>query len=273
MFKKYFGWLLMAAFFISLNSCSKFSRIQKSTDVEAKYKAAVEYYDAGGFYQSLQLFEELVTLFRGTQKAEITYYYYCMCYYQTGEFVVAAYHFKNFVKTFPGSKRAEQASFNNAMCYYLDSPKYSLDQSSTYEAINEFQLFVNRFPTSEKVEECNTLIDELRFKLETKEYQTAKLYYLMGKYKASVAAFKNTLKLYPNSKYKEDCLYFIMMSSYKYAEKSIKTKQSERYNSTIEAHNVLLDTYPSTKYTRDAQKVLQDSKNRLKKLDLGEDWG
>ena len=79
MLKKYSGWLLIAAFFLSLSSCSKFSKIQKSTDIEAKYLAAVEYYDAGGFYQALQLFEELVTLFRGTQKAEITYYYYCMC--------------------------------------------------------------------------------------------------------------------------------------------------------------------------------------------------
>ena len=265
--------LLIAIFFITITSCSKFSRIQKSTDIEAKYTAAVEYYDNGSYYQALQLFEELVSMFRGTEKAEITYYYYCMCYYQTGEFTVAAYHFNNFVKTFPGSEKAEQAAFNNAMCYYLDSPIYSLDQSSTFESINQFQLFVNRHPKSEKVEECNTLIDELRYKLETKEYNTAKLYFKMSRYKASVTAFKNLLKYYPATEYKEESLYYILVSSYSYADRSIKTKQSERFKNTIEAYNILMDAFPDTIYGKEAQKVLNDSKNRLKKLESEEDWG
>lgn len=265
--------LFTAVLLLGISSCSKFHKIQKSTDLEAKYNAAVKYYDAGSYYQALQLFEELVTLYRGTQKAENTYYYYCLCYYQTGEFTVAAYHFNNFVKTFPGSSRAEEAAFNNAMCYYLDSPVYSLDQTSTYDAINQFQLFINRYPKSNKVEECNTLIDELRFKLETKEFNTAKLYYKMGKFKAAVSAFKIVLKLYPSSNYKEECLYYIMQSSFSYAELSIKSKQSERYKNTIEAHNILLDTYPETKYAREAGKILDDCRTRLKKLEKEEDWG
>ncbi|HMT29855.1 MAG TPA: outer membrane protein assembly factor BamD, partial [Bacteroidia bacterium] len=133
---------------ISANSCSKFSKIQKSTDMEAKYQAAVKYYENKNYFQALQLFEELITVFRGTTKAEDTYYYYCQCYFETGEYTVAAYHFNNFNQTFPNSPRAEESLFKNAYCYYLDSPTSSLDQKNTIDAIRQFQLFINRYPQS-----------------------------------------------------------------------------------------------------------------------------
>ncbi|MFM8950029.1 MAG: outer membrane protein assembly factor BamD, partial [Bacteroidota bacterium] len=155
---KKIGTLLLVAFtVVAITSCSKFSKIQKSQDMEAKYKAAVEYYEKKNYYQALQLFEELVTVFRGTLKAEDTYYYYCMCYYLTGDFTIAAYHFNNFSQTFPNSSKAEEALFLNAYCYYLDSPTSSLDQKNTLDAIRQFQLFINRFPKSEKVAESNAL--------------------------------------------------------------------------------------------------------------------
>lgn len=55
-----------------------------------------------------------------------------------------------------------------AYCKFLDSPAYNLDQESTYDAIKELQLFVNRYPNSDRVEECNKYLDILRDKLEKK---------------------------------------------------------------------------------------------------------
>ena len=58
---------------------------------------------------------------------------------------MAAFYFKNFVRTYPTSKYAEESMFTAAYCYYLNSPAFSLDQSSTYKAIDELQLFANRY--------------------------------------------------------------------------------------------------------------------------------
>src|SRR6187402_831603 len=99
--RNYFITIITCCAIVFFASCSKFSRIQKSTDMEAKYTAAVKYYEKKRYFQALQLFEELITVFRGTVKAEDTYYYYCQCYFETGEYVVAAYHFNNFNQTFP----------------------------------------------------------------------------------------------------------------------------------------------------------------------------
>jgi len=259
--------IMMFVILISLSSCSKFNRIQKSSDMEAKYKAAVEYYEKKRYYQALQLFEELITVHRGTARAEDTYYYYCQSYYETGDYTIAAYHFNNFAQTFPNSPRAEEALFKNAYCYYLDSPVSSLDQQNTKDAIRQFQLFINRYPASEKVQTSNELIDELRLKLETKDFNNAKLYYRMGKYKAAMVAFQNVMKSYPASRYKEECLYYILRSAWIYASQSVEARQPERYKNTIEHYYKLIDAYPEGKYLREAQRILEDSQSRLKKLE------
>jgi outer membrane protein assembly factor BamD len=257
---------MVAVIMLTVSSCSKFSKIQKSQDMEAKYKAAVEYYEDKRYYQALQLFEELVTVFRGTVKAEDTYYYYCMCYYLTADYVVAAYHFNNFSQTFPNSPKAEEALFLNAYCYYLDSPVSSLDQKNTQDAIRQFQLFINRYPKSSKVSESNNLIDELRAKLELKDFNNAKLYLKREQYKSAMIAFQNVIKSFPATSYKEECLYFVLVSSYEYASKSIPARQAERYKAAMENYIKLVDAFPNSRFLKDAEKVYENCKNRISKL-------
>jgi len=265
--KKHLIVIVACSLLIAFSSCSKFTKIQKSTDMEAKYQAAVKYYEKKRYYQALQLFEELITVFRGTAKAEDTYYYYCQCYFETAEYNVAAYHYNNFNQTFPNSPRAEEALFKNAYCYYLDSPTTSLDQKNTLDAIRQFQLFINRYPQSEKVQTSNELIDELRFKLETKDFNNAKLYFKTQNYKAAVYAFQNVIKEYPSTIYKEESLYYIVRASYNYAGQSVVSKQPERYKLTIENYYKLIDTFPEGKYLKDAEKYLIDSQSKIKKLE------
>lgn len=250
-----------------VSSCSKFSKIQKSTDMEAKYQAAVKYYEKKNYFQALQLFEELITVFRGTTKAEDTYFYYSQCYFETGDYTIAAYHFHNFNQTFPSSPKAEEALFKNAYCYYLDSPVASLDQKNTMDAIKQFQLFINRYPQSDKVQTCNQLIDELRLKLETKEFNNARLYFKTGDNKAAMVAFQNVIKSYPASAFKEECLYYIVRSSYLYANQSVDTKKAERYKYSIESYYKLIDAFPNGKFNREAEKIFIECQNRLKKLE------
>lgn len=264
--------MLTAAAVLVLSGCSKFTRIQKSTDMEAKYKAAVEYYEKGNYYNALQLFEELIVVYRGTSRAEQTYYYYCECYFKTGEYTVAAYHYYNFSQTFPNSPKAEEALFKNAYCYYLDSPVSSLDQKNTMDAIRQFQLFINRYPESEKVTECNKLIDELRLKLETKEFNNAMTYYNMASYKSAMVAFQNIIKSYPSTIYKEECLYYILRSSWMFAEQSIESKKSERYKNAMEHYVKLVDAFPEGKYLKDAERIYEDCKENVKKLEKGHEF-
>jgi len=257
--------ILFAVLFIAFAcSCGKFNKILKSTNLEDKYAAAEAYYLKGDYYHAQQLFEELITYYRGTSKAEKIYYYYAYSYYGTQDYTTAAYYFKTFATTYPNSKYAREAQYLSAYCTYLDSPDYSLDQANTLSAIKELQLFVDMYPKSDTVVICNKLIDDLRFKLEFKEYEISMLYFKLEDYKAAIVSFKNTIKDYPETKYKEDCLYYIMKANYLYAVNSVESKKTERFKAAILAYDALLQEFPQSKYIKDADAV---NKYALKEID------
>ncbi len=251
--KKYFA-LLIAVSMIFI-SCSKYQRVLKGSDMEKKYVYAEKYFKKKKYFKALELLEELVSVYKGTTKGEQTYYYYAYCNYNTGDYAMAAYTFNSFVQTYPNSKYAEEMQYMHAYCYYLDSPIPSLDQTNTLDAIEKFQLFINKYPKSERVQESNRLIDELRFKIETKTFNNAKLYYKTENYKAAIVAFENLQKDFPSTSYKEDALFLELKASYTYAQKSVEYKQTERYKAAEENYLKLIDAFPQSKYLHDAEKI------------------
>ena len=62
--------LFFSTFVIFLSSCSKYNRLLKSNDYEKKFEVAEKYYKQEDFYKAQQLLEDLLTYFRGTEKAE-----------------------------------------------------------------------------------------------------------------------------------------------------------------------------------------------------------
>ena len=238
----------------------------KSTDLEAKQAYAIKLYEKKKYYKALPLFEELITMFRGTKKSEMTYYYYSYTNYYLEDYETAAYDFGNFANSFPASQYAEECAYMHAYCYFLDSPEYALDQTNTVKALNELQLFIDHYPRSSRIEECNNLIDKLRFKLETKDYENAKLYYHMQDFKASYTAFRNLLKDYPASVYREESMFQAFKSAFLLAENSIESKKSERYANAMSAYSEFTENYPESKYRKEADGIADDCRKRMEKL-------
>ncbi len=238
----------------------------KSTNMEEKYNAAVAYYDNKDYQRAVGLFEEMIPYVRGTKRAEKVYYYYCYCNYYIEDYLTAATDFQNFAITFPNSEYAEECLYMHAYCYYLDSPIYSLDQENTVKAINEFQLFINKHPQSARVQKCNGIIDELRFKLESKDFEIAKQYFNLGDYKAASVAFKNVLADYPATHYKEEAMFLILKSNYLLAVNSVEKKKHERYNQTIATYTEVKDNFVSSKYIKEANDILDNCKKAVDKL-------
>ncbi len=245
--------LLFITLAVLMVSCSEYKKIQKSDNTSLKYKYAVDYYNKGDYHRAQQLFDELLIYYRGNDTSEKINYYYAYCYYGNGDYLQAGYYFLKYTQTFPTSKYSEECMFMSAYCQYLLTPSASLDQTVTLEAMKECQLFIDLYPKSERVAECNKLIDEMRGKLEDKAYAIARLYYKIGSYQAAVVAFKNVLKDFPDTKYKEETYYYIFLSSYYYAQNSVEYKKKERYLSAREAYLAYKLIYPESKYTREAK--------------------
>jgi len=262
--RKITGCLLLAGLIFLTSSCkSAFEKTRTSGDPEAILNAAFSYYDKGQYQRAQTLFDLVLNTLKGDVRAEKACFYYANTHYQLKQYLLAAYYFKNFSNTFLNSEYREEAAFMSAYSNYQLSPTYRLDQTNTITAIEEFQLFVNLFPTSKRVDECNKLIDELRRKLEEKAYAEGELYFNLRQYQSAVISFDNLLRDYPESPDLERVSYLIAKASYLLSENSVVEKKEERYNETIKRSNDFLEKYGSGKYAKEVKQIKKDSEVSL----------
>lgn len=250
-----------------LTSCqSTYDKLLTSANNELKLEKAYEYYQAEDFYKAQMLFEQVMPFYRGTPQIDTVYYHYAYSHYYQENFILAAYYFKTFTQTFSTSPFIEEAYYMSAYANYEMSPNPKLDQTYTLKAIEGFQLFANRFPTSTKVQVCNALIDEMRKKLEEKAIAGAELYYKLDNFQSADNAYRNILIDYPDSKDAEKIRYRIVQASFKLAENTIETKQSERYEKVIQNCQDFKKRHPQSTYLNSVEAYLKTSKNQLKRL-------
>jgi outer membrane protein assembly factor BamD len=265
------GLMGLAGLILALNSgCSDYNKIMKSTDLDYKYERALGFLDSNKCFGALPLLEEVVSLTRGTERAIDASFYRATAHECVGDFYLARYHFKTFAKTFPNDSRAESAQFQAAICSYKLSPKSSLDQSETEAAINEFQLFMDRYPSTLYRDSCQQLVDELRYKMEVKSYESAKLYHRTQQFKSAVIAFENALKDFPDTPFRDEIQWLIVDSYFQYAELSTDRRKLERYNDTIEAFLTFVARFPESSYMDEAQAVHEKSINAIENLEVNQ---
>lgn len=240
---------------ILFTACGEYQQVLKSKDLEFKLSKALEYYNDGDYNKAYPIFDELISLYRGTEKAQEVYFYYANTLYKQKDYILAGYHFKNFYKTFPQNENADEAAYLTAYCYYLEAPSHSLDQAYTFKAINELQLYINTHPGSENIERCNGYMEELRGRLELKSYEIAKQYYKTRKYKAAMTAFTTTLREYPDTPYREEAMYLKAKAAFKLAANSVADLQEERFIEANTALNDLEEVYPNSEYLTELRKL------------------
>lgn len=234
---------------ILIPSCkSQYELLLNGSDVEAKYKAAFDYFNLKKYSKSTALFESLSMLTEGTDKDDTVRYYCGLSNYMQKDYYTAETHFERFIEVYPRSPFASDARFLRIDCLYRNTLRYELDQSPTHVALNAMSEYMREEPDNTHAEEVRTMMADLNDRLDRKAYEGARLYYKMEDYLASRVALRNVLKDDADNIYREDILYYIAMSSYKYAELSVTSKQKERYLVFVDDYLNFIGEYPESKY-------------------------
>jgi len=246
-------------------SC-EFKKAKKLTNPKEKLAKAREYFEKEDFNRAMILLEPLVPIFKGQKEGEEVFYKYSHCNYALQDYILAGYYFRKFANTYPTSDLTEDARYMSAYCYYMDAPKSKLDQETTHKALSEFQFFITKYPESDRVQECNETVDQLRIRLEQKAYDNAKLYYDLGYYNAAVVSLKSMLRDFPDSKYREEAYFYIIKAKFDYAENSIVTKRSERYQEAFSACNILIKKFPATEFIKEMEEIKKESSEGIEEF-------
>lgn len=254
--------LLLVSF--ALTSCSKFTKVQKSTDYDYKLRMAEQYYTKKKYNYAQLLFEELFPIYKGTPQFEDLYYKYAYCAYYQRDYLNAENLFKGFVEVFPNSPRAEEMEYMRAYAYFRQSPKVELDQTNTQRAIGLMQTFINTHPGSVRIKEATEIIDKSRAKLEQKEFRNAELYFNLGQFKAAGIAFTSLMNTFPDSEKSDEYKLLVIRSYYQYALMSIEEKKNERFEQVITECNDFIDRFPESKLLKETERYLSLSQNNIK---------
>jgi outer membrane protein assembly factor BamD len=247
-----------------VTSCGEYAKLLKSTDFELKKTKVKEYFDNGQYAKASELLAQVLPRFRASVEAEELTWMNAQSYFGMKDYLMAGTEFRNFAELYPYSKHSEEANFMAAMCDYYLSPRAELDQESTRNAINGFTLFLNRFPSSARADEAKKDLKELQERLVEKSYLSAKLYYEMKQYKAAVVALDNSLKEFPETGYREEMMFLKMNSLFLYAENSVASKQTERYQATLDDYYSFMEEYPKSSYSREIGRIYQATAKMLK---------
>lgn len=255
--------ILPILLFFVLSSCTEYNKIVKSNDNELKKVKALEYFEAKEYIKSLTLLEDIIPFYKLTPEGERLYYTYCMANYELGDYYLSGYYFKRFIRQYPSSKNLEDAQFLSAMCAVHNSPNYRLDQTETYNALDELQIFIDMYPNSSRIDTSNQIMDRLRAKLELKQFEYAKLYYHTENYKAAVVAFNEVLDKFPESVYKEEVLYLLVKSNYLLAINSIPSKKSDRLYATMKSYSKFVAEFPNSERLKELNSIKSKTEKEI----------
>lgn len=260
------NFFLLIAILIIASSCSNYQKVLSGSDYDKKVELADRLYSEKQYLRALPLYDELKNIYRGPAEAQIALLRTAYCEYYTSELYLAAHYFKQYYDSYPYNKNAEEALYMHSLCLYELSPKHTLDQNSTKKALNSFQLFINKFPTSDKVDKCNMFIDQLRAKQELKDFENASLFHKIEDYKASVWALNNFLDTYPSSNFAEEAYFLMAESAYLLAKNSVLKKQVERYINTIDICKDFKRRFANSDANKKIEEYQTKSQNALKTL-------
>ncbi len=275
-------WIIIAALF--LGGCSSIklfskksnkkknadsksiSKILKNPDPAYKLRIAEQYFVNKKYSKAQILYEDVMPYYKTGKEFEDIYYKYAYCAYNIGDYMSAENLFKTYLEIFPNSPKAEEVDYMRAFSYYKQSPKPELDQTNTIKAMGMMQTFINTHPGSVRNKDANEIMDICRGKLETKDYQSAQLYYDLGQFRAAAVAYATLLNAYPESIKGDEYKLMIIKSYYRFAELSVEEKKVERFEQVITECNEFTDRFPDSKLKKEAEQFLNLSQTNIKQL-------
>lgn len=261
-----------------LSACSEYSAVLKSNDYEYKYEAAKALYADGHYRQAAELFSMLLAPLKGTSYGEESLYMLAESNLRAKDYESAAMFFKKYYQVYPKGHYMEMARFNSGYSLYKQVADIRLDQTSTMEAIREYQDFLDYCPNTGLKEQTHAVIYELQDRLVEKEYLSAKLYYDLGtytlnsiyggnNYEACVVTAQNALNDYPyaSAGLREDLSILILRAKYHLARQSVEAKRIERFRDAIDEYYAFENDFPESKYLSEANSIFRYSQRMVER--------
>lgn len=242
---------------VTLASCSEYQQVLKSTNNDLKLAMIDTLIKKEKYSKAITLFEQVITQYRGTDKAPELAIKYGDALFNDGLYPTAAGQFERYADAYAFADKVEYARFMEGKSYARMVAVYSRDQRHANQALTKLQDYINSYPDGQFAKEANNEVDELRKVLDKKAYQIAKNYHHRKAYIPAIATFENFITEHPGSELQDDAHYYLLESEFEYAINSIDTRVGERMDLAKKYYDTFATRFPNSEYKKEADKIMK----------------
>ncbi len=236
--------VVLLLFILLFAGCRSSQHIRPGDTIEVAFEKAMSQFERERFSHAVRSFETVLSMGRGTEFAADAQFYLAKSHFNNRAFLSAASEFRRFARNYTRDDRREEAEFMEAYSHYRMSPRFNLDQTETYNALDRFQLFVTRYPGTDRAREAQELMDELRDKLAKKKFHAAEMYMRVRQYQSAAIYYGLTVERFPGSSWAEEALVNQILAYVYFAENSVRERQQERFEKAVESYQQYLQIFP-----------------------------
>ena len=233
--------LLSAAF---LQGCAT-PQVNKTADV--LYKEGEQFYQKGKYEDAIVQWKKVKDTYHSqelTTKAELNI---ADAYFLNGDYIEAAAGYEDFRKLHPRHPQADFALYRLGMSYFNQIHSIDTDQNPVKNAQITFDSYLKLYPAGAQLAEVQEKLRECRDKQLQYELYVGRFYLKTDAYKAAIARFEESLKMFADSKRRDEVLYYLGRA---YLEDGQETKGHETLGQ-------LVRDFPDSSCTAAARKVLK----------------
>lgn len=251
--------MMLAVSALVLTGCAGSGRLNYETPEEA-YNRGMEYYEAGRYARAAEYLRGAFDFGRAHAYAADAQLMLARAHRENDEMLLAANEYQRFIQIYRSDERVPQATYEYAMTFVARSPRYQLDQTDTERAVQELQLFIDRYPESPHVASAETEIEKLREKLAHKAFESAKLYERRDLFESAALTFEGVFDRYPDTEWADDALVGAIRNYVEFSRASVIGKQGERYQQAVELFDRLVEIFPESPLVDEARAVIDESR-------------
>lgn len=168
--------------------------------------------------------------------------------YRQGQYDDAVSAAKRYAQLYPSSEEAAYAQYIIGLSYFRQIKDVTQDQKESRRAIEAMQEVVDRWPTSEYVEDAQAKIRFARDQLAGKEMQVGRYYLERREYIAAAKRFRYVVEVYSNTRHVEEALARLTETYL-----ALGLASEAQTAAAVLGHN-----YPDSQWYKDSFKLLQN---------------
>ena len=171
----------------------------------------------------------------------------------SASYVSALAEYQDFLSLYPIHPRSAYAQFKLAMVHHHQMRPPQRDQSWTQTAIREFELFIERYPTSELIGEVRGYLREARDRLSESEFVVGRYYHRNKWWPGAIDRLGTVIDSNPEYTGRELVYFYLADAFYNSGELAEALPMFQR----------LLEEFPDTEFIEDATAAVADIETRL----------